>query len=102
MALFEEPLNFRLRESQLDESEILVRCMMHVNSQLDGGYIFSCGKNMGVFKAVGYPEDVGEYYRLEVCLNCHRCISLCPARALKIVRTDHCFRKMPTGRKKYI
>ena len=26
---------------------------------------FSCGKNMGVFKAVGYPEDVGRFYRLE-------------------------------------
>ena len=62
---FVEPLNFRLRESQLDDSEYMVRCMMHVNSQLDGCYIFSCGKNMGVFKAVGYPEDVGEYYRLD-------------------------------------
>lgn len=23
------------------------------------------------------------------CVNCHRCVSLCPTRALKIVRTDH-------------
>ena len=27
--------------------------------------MFSSGKNMGVFKAVGFPEDVGEFYRLE-------------------------------------
>ena len=27
--------------------------------------MFSSGKNMGVFKAVGYPEDVGDFYRLE-------------------------------------
>ena len=27
--------------------------------------MFSSGKNMGVFKAVGYPEDVGEFYRLD-------------------------------------
>ena len=30
-----------------------------------GAYVFSSGKNMGVFKAVGYPEDVGDFYRLE-------------------------------------
>ena len=26
------------------------------------------------------------------CVNCHRCVSLCPTRALKIVKTDHCFK----------
>ena len=31
----------------------------------NGAYVFSSGKNMGVFKAVGFPEDVGEYYMLE-------------------------------------
>ena len=27
------------------------------------------------------------------CVNCHRCVSLCPTRALKIVKTDHTFRE---------
>ena len=27
------------------------------------------------------------------CVNCHRCVSLCPTRALKIVKTDHAFRE---------
>lgn len=27
------------------------------------------------------------------CVNCHRCVSLCPTRALKIVRTDHTFKE---------
>jgi glutamate synthase domain-containing protein 2 len=27
------------------------------------------------------------------CVNCHRCVSLCPTRALKIVKTDHCFKE---------
>ena len=35
------------------------------NSYIKGAYVFSCGKNMGAFKAVGYPEDVGEFYRLD-------------------------------------
>lgn len=26
------------------------------------------------------------------CVNCHRCVSLCPTRALKIVKTDHMFK----------
>src|SRR5699024_9039088 len=31
----------------------------------DGAYVFSSGKNMGTFKAVGFPEDVGVFYKLE-------------------------------------
>ena len=27
------------------------------------------------------------------CVNCHRCVSLCPTRALKIVKSDHTFRE---------
>ena len=27
------------------------------------------------------------------CVNCHRCVALCPTRALKIVKTDHTFRE---------
>ncbi len=27
------------------------------------------------------------------CVNCHRCVSLCPTRALKIVKTDHGFKE---------
>lgn len=27
------------------------------------------------------------------CVNCHRCVSLCPTRALKIVKSDHVFRQ---------
>ena len=27
------------------------------------------------------------------CVACHRCVSLCPTRALKIVKTDHTFKE---------
>lgn len=62
---FVEPLQNKLNESQLDEKEYIVRCVFRINTQIKGAYIFSSGKNMGVFKAVGFPEDVGEFYRLE-------------------------------------
>jgi glutamate synthase domain-containing protein 1 len=55
----------KLAESQLDEREFTARCTFRVNTKIDGAYDFSCGKNMGVFKAVGFPEDVGRFYRLE-------------------------------------
>ena len=32
---------------------------------MSGAYVFSSGKNMGAFKAVGFPEDVGVFYKLE-------------------------------------
>lgn len=62
---FVKPLPTRLAASQLDEEEFTARCVIRVNTSIDGAYVFSSGKNMGVFKAVGFPEDVGEFYRLE-------------------------------------
>lgn len=62
---FVTPLATRLAESQLDEREYVAKSVFRVNTRIDGAYIFSSGKNMGVFKAVGYPEDVGRFYRLE-------------------------------------
>lgn len=62
---FVNPLHVKLVESQLDEKEFTARCVIKINTSIDGAYVFSSGKNMGVFKAVGYPEDVGRFYRLE-------------------------------------
>ena len=62
---FVKPLDARLHETNLDEKEFVARMVIKVNTTIKGAYIFSSGKNMGIFKAVGYPEDVGEYYRLE-------------------------------------
>ena len=62
---FVDPLPTKLAASQLDVKEYVVRCVNKINTQIDGCYVFSCGKNMGVFKAVGFPEDVGRFYRLD-------------------------------------
>lgn len=62
---FVAPSPNKLRDSQLPEDEYVARCVNRVNTTIDGAFIFSSGKNMGAFKAVGYPEDVGEFYRLE-------------------------------------
>ncbi len=41
-----------------------------------------------------YDPDTGRMTADESkCVNCHRCVSLCPTRALKIVKTDHTFKE---------
>ena len=62
---FVTPLRSVLASMQLDENEYIARIVMRINTELKGSYVFSSGKNMGVFKAVGYPEDVGVFYRLD-------------------------------------
>ncbi|MDK2810115.1 MAG: hypothetical protein PWR27_824 [Petroclostridium sp.] len=62
---FVKPRNFKLIESELNEEEFTARCVIKINTHFDGAFIFSSGKNMGAFKAVGYPEDVGEFYMLD-------------------------------------
>ena len=62
---FALPLPTRLASSGLDEREFVSKCVFRVNTSIEGAYIFSSGKNMGVFKAVGFPEDVGRFYRLD-------------------------------------
>ena len=62
---FVTPLPTKLTQSQLDEDEYTVRSVIKLNTAFKGVYVFSSGKNMGIFKAVGYPEDVGEFYRLD-------------------------------------
>ena len=62
---FAKPDPVKLIESELTEDEYTARCVIKINSQIDGAYVFSSGKNMGTFKAVGYPEDVGEFYKLD-------------------------------------
>ena len=62
---FVSPLKSVLASLQLDEKEFVARTVMKINTEMRGAYVFSSGKNMGAFKAVGFPEDVGVFYRLE-------------------------------------
>ena len=62
---FVTPLRSVLADLQLDEKEFVARTVMKINTEMKGAYVFSSGKNMGTFKAVGFPEDVGVFYRLD-------------------------------------
>jgi glutamate synthase domain-containing protein 1 len=39
--------------------------VMRINTKSKGAFVFSSGKNMGVFKGVGFPEDIAEYFCLD-------------------------------------
>ncbi|MFQ5427562.1 MAG: glutamine amidotransferase family protein [Thermodesulfobacteriota bacterium] len=47
------------------EEDFVVNTVMKINSEMDGVYVFSSGKNMGAFKGVGNPAEIAEFYRLE-------------------------------------
>ena len=55
----------RLFETEISEEDYVVQTIMKINSRIKGAYVFSSGKNMGAFKAVGFPDDVGKFFRLE-------------------------------------
>lgn len=59
------PLSKRLANSLLDEERYVVRCVNKINAEIKGAFVFSSGKNMGIFKGVGFPEDIGKFYLLD-------------------------------------
>lgn len=49
----------------VSEHDYVVDKVMTINTCFDGACVASSGKNMGVFKGVGFPEDIGDFYCLE-------------------------------------
>jgi glutamate synthase domain-containing protein 1 len=57
-------VNRRQSKEQSDD-DYVVSSVMDINTDIKDTFVFSSGKNMGVFKGVGYPEEIGEYFCLE-------------------------------------
>jgi glutamate synthase domain-containing protein 1 len=49
----------------IGEEDFIVGVVMDINTIIGGAFVASSGKNMGVFKGVGYPEDIGNFFRLD-------------------------------------
>lgn len=68
----DEPLVYRYfvlpkipaHQNQAQEDFVVER-VLRINSEIDGAFVFSSGRNMGVFKGVGFPEEIARYFRLE-------------------------------------
>ncbi len=56
----------RLEEERelIGEGDFVVKRVMEINVSLEGAYVFSSGKDMGVFKGVGFPEQIAQYFGL--------------------------------------
>lgn len=61
---FVAPHPMRLNMSGLDEAQYTMHHVFYINGQIEGAFVASSGKDMGAFKGVGYPEDIGEFYRI--------------------------------------
>jgi len=46
------------------EEDYVVERVMEINTGIKDSFVFSSGKNMAVFKGVGYPEEIAEYFCL--------------------------------------
>ena len=53
----------RLEEQSKDD--YVVDRVIEINTRLNDSFVFSSGKNMAVFKGVGYPEEIADYFCLE-------------------------------------
>ncbi|MBI4282922.1 MAG: glutamine amidotransferase family protein [Chloroflexi bacterium] len=53
------------RPEEQSEDDYVVERVMEINTKLCDSFVFSSGKNMGVFKGVGYPEEIARYFCLE-------------------------------------
>jgi glutamate synthase domain-containing protein 1 len=59
------PKTSQLKQDRLNETDFVFKYVMKINKCYNGAYVFSSGKNMGTFKGVGYPEDIGRFYMLD-------------------------------------
>lgn len=59
------PSHHELELGEFDEQEYVMQCVFYINAHIGGAFVASSGKNMGAFKGVGYPEEIGEYYRID-------------------------------------
>jgi len=62
---FFQPNRRLLPGSETPEDDIVRNLVMRINTVRQGSLVFSSGKNMGVFKAAGWPEDVADFYGIQ-------------------------------------
>ena len=60
----EKESGFAIEITNSAEEEFVANFVSSFNADSCNAFIVSSGKNMGIFKGVGYPEDIGEFYKL--------------------------------------
>lgn len=60
---FVQPGSRRPKDQTADD--YVTERVMRINTETGKAFVFSSGKDMAVFKGVGFPEDIAEYFCLE-------------------------------------
>jgi glutamate synthase domain-containing protein 1 len=60
---FVQPKKGQPENQSIDD--YVIQTVMRINTETGKAFVFSSGKNMGVFKGVGFPEDVAEFFCLD-------------------------------------
>jgi glutamate synthase domain-containing protein 1 len=47
------------------EEDYTLKRVMNINTHIKGAFVVSSGKDMAVFKGIGYPEDMSDFFRIE-------------------------------------
>ena len=55
----------KLKPKKQSTDDYVAEKVMRINMKTGKAFVFSSGKDMGVFKGVGFPEDIAEYFCLE-------------------------------------
>jgi glutamate synthase domain-containing protein 1 len=58
---FVDPLNATLENSD----DAIIELVMHIGGKVKDVAVLSSGKNMGVFKATGYPREVADLFKID-------------------------------------
>ncbi len=60
------PLIWRYFLKSCEKSEdAIFSSVMKINTEIPGAFVVSSGKNMGVFKGVGFPHEISEFYDIK-------------------------------------
>ena len=62
---FFRPNRKLMPRSDTPDDDIVTHIVMTVNTSVPGALVFSSGRNIGVFKASGWPEEVADFYRVQ-------------------------------------
>jgi glutamate synthase domain-containing protein 1 len=50
--------------TKISEEDYIIKCVMDINKEIEDAFVFSSGKNMGIFKGVGDPDEIGEFFKI--------------------------------------
>ncbi|AHF97522.1 MAG: class II glutamine amidotransferase [Desulfurella sp.] len=51
--------------SETDADEFINKLVFFINENINGAFVISSGKNMGIFKGIGYPDEIANFFRIE-------------------------------------